>query len=216
MAKAFNFFSALKSHIFRKQSGYFFKHFVFYSLFYKNYHHDHNPHVFILWSMPRYTHALNFNYLSPSDIMILSNMLATFKIYYDKGGSFYDFYHFFLKRAGIYYNIVRKCYRVYFSTLSHGFVIGNGIHKKSNFKVLYKSYNPYLVMAQKKLNDRFNLDDVKESKKKKEEKTLEQSAIEKQKKILGNLKSWKEGLSINDETSITGKNNEVDDGDNNW
>lgn len=197
MASGFNFFGALKSHIFRKRGLYLFRHFVFYSLNYRNYHHDFNPHVFVMFSFPGKTHALNFNYLSAGDIFMATQMIIMFKRYYDRGGSWYAFYHLGIKVMPMFYNIIRKCYRTYFSTLAYGYVVGNGIWKKSEFKRLYMSRNPFLNRCQLTLNQVFDLDDVEKKKKEKASQTPA-SQIEQNKADLRNLRSWRTGLRGSD------------------
>jgi hypothetical protein len=78
---------------------------------YLNYKHDKFPLVFIMYSGPKYTHGLNIHYADDIDKQWLMRILVTLR----RGNQAMDgltFYRF-LKLNRI--NIIKKCYRVYFT-----------------------------------------------------------------------------------------------------
>lgn len=191
---SFNFVKALKSHYFRQKSTWFFNHFTFYAINYKNWHHDIHPIIFVMWCTPKYTHGLNINYLNYSELLIFFNyILPSFKNYYDKGGSWYIFYHLFIKRNRMFYNVIRKIYRTYRTILMYGYVVGNGIFPISNYKKIYMSMNIKFNLLQENFNKKFNLGNIQPQGIKEYPKHKEMQKII---GVLRNIKKWSEGITL--------------------
>lgn len=82
-----------------------------YKVNYLNFKNDPQPLIWVQYSGPKYTHALNLNYMDISDKQWFARMLSVLK----RGNQTMDgltFYRF-LKLNRI--NIIKKCYRVYFT-----------------------------------------------------------------------------------------------------
>lgn len=82
-----------------------------YKISYLNYKHDPQPLIWVQYSGPKYTHALNLNYADYSDKQWLARMIQLLRRSNQAmdGLSFYRF----IKLNRI--NLVKKCYRVYFT-----------------------------------------------------------------------------------------------------
>lgn len=190
---SFNFVKALRSHYYRKRSLWFFNHFTFYAVNYRNWHHDVHPIIFIMWCTPKYTHGLNINYLTNYEMLIFFNyILPSFKNYYDRGGSWYLFYHLYIKKFKPFYKIIRKIYRTYFSRQLYGFVVGNGIFPVKEYKKIYKSMNFIFNQYQQNFNKKFNLGSIEE---KKIVVVPKQKEMNKIIAVLRNVKKWTEGIN---------------------
>lgn len=90
---------------------------------YSNWKHDPQPLIFIMYSGQKYTHGININYMNRSDkawfgrslyLMKKANQILT-------GLSMYKY----LKIHR--YNIVKECYRVYFTSLLNMKLVGSGL-----------------------------------------------------------------------------------------
>jgi len=82
-----------------------------YKMQYLNYKNDPNPLVWVQYSGPKYTHALNLNYMDSMDKAWFLRILSVLK----RGNQAMDglIFYRFLKLNRI--NIIKKCYRVYFT-----------------------------------------------------------------------------------------------------
>ena len=116
---------------------------------YSNYKHDPNPLIFVLYSGIKYTHALNLNYLNFQEKQYLGRLIYALK----RGNQIIDGHSLYLVlKRDVYYTIVRKCYRTYFSNLimsprmvSAGFTPLN--------RLVYPYNDPFVVALNKYLNN---------------------------------------------------------------
>lgn len=95
----------------------------FYAGSYSNWKHDPTPLVFIMYSGPKHTHAINTHYLSRGDKEWLGRMLYLLK----KGNQIIDGYALYrlfkLRRM----SIVKTAYRIYFTSLLNMKLVGAGL-----------------------------------------------------------------------------------------
>lgn len=81
---------------------------------YSNYKHDPAPLILVLYSGVKYTHALNLNYLSTQEKQYLMRLIYALK----KGNQPVNTRAvYMLLKRDVYYSIVRKSYRTYFSNM---------------------------------------------------------------------------------------------------
>jgi len=99
-----------------EQYGFYYGH-------YANWKHDPNPLIFVMYSGPDYTHGINVHYMSSGDKQWFGRMLFLLK----KGGQVIDGLTMYrlLKLRRI--NIVKTCYRVYFTRLLNMKLAGAGL-----------------------------------------------------------------------------------------
>ena len=81
---------------------------------YANYKHDPSPLIFVLYSGIKYTDGLNLNYLNTQEKQYLGRLIYALK----RGNQVINGQALYLiLKRDVYYSIVRKCYRKYFSNL---------------------------------------------------------------------------------------------------
>lgn len=126
---------------------------------YTNYKHDPNPLILVLYSGVRYVHALNLNYLTPQDKAYLLRL-----IYQIKNGAqtinpriIYQI----LKRD-VYYTIVRKSYRKYFSNMIiNPYTVSNGW---TSFNLRLANFNdPFITELNRVLNARPQIQNIRQN-----------------------------------------------------
>ena len=115
---------------------------------YSNYKHDPAPLIFVLYSGIKYTHALNLNYLAPQEKQYIGRLIYAIK----RGNQIIDGHSLYMiLKRDVYYSIVRKCYRTYFSNLimnpkmvSAGFTPLN--------RLVYPYNDPFIVALNRYVN----------------------------------------------------------------
>ena len=91
---------------------------------YSNYKHDPNPLILVLYSGIKYTHALNLNYLTPQDKAYLLKLIYMLK---NSPQPVNPRNVYAVLKRDVYYSIVRKAYRTYFSNMIlHPMTMSNG------------------------------------------------------------------------------------------
>ena len=81
---------------------------------YTNYKHDPSPLIFVLYSGIKYTDGLNLNYLNHQEKQYLGRLIYALK----RGNQIINGRSLYLVlKRDVYYSIVRKCYRKYFSNM---------------------------------------------------------------------------------------------------
>lgn len=116
---------------------------------YSNYKHDPNPLIFVLYSGVKYTHALNLNYLNQQEKQYIGRLIYALR----RGNQIIDGHSLYMiLKRDVYYSIVRKCYRTYFSNLimnpkmvSAGFTPLN--------RLVYPYNDPFVVALNRYLNN---------------------------------------------------------------
>lgn len=117
---------------------------------YSNWKNDPNPLIWVQFSSPKYTHGINLNYLDNNDKKWLARAVYLIK----KGNQIMDprtFYKFIKLNR---YNVARKAYRLYFTSLiQQPKMVSSGITNLS--KLVYpfndafiKSLNNYISSQQ--------------------------------------------------------------------
>ena len=87
---------------------------TFVKMNYANYKHDPSPLIFVLYSGIKYTDGLNINYLNFQEKQYLGRLVYAMR----RGNQVIDGHSLYLiLKRDVYYSIVRKCYRKYFSNL---------------------------------------------------------------------------------------------------
>lgn len=115
---------------------------------YSNYKHDPNPLIFVLYSGIRYTHALNLNYLNQQEKQYIGRLIYALK----RGNQVIDgrTLYLILKRD-VYYSIVRKAYRKYFSNMIMNPRMVSAGYTPLN-RLVYPFNDPFVVSLNKYLN----------------------------------------------------------------
>ena len=97
---------------------------------YTNYKHDPSPLIFVLYSGIKYTDGLNLNYLNHQEKQYLGRLIYALK----RGNQVINGRSLYLVlKRDVYYSIVRKCYRKYFSNMI----------AKSSFKLRFPRMNSF-------------------------------------------------------------------------
>lgn len=108
---------------------------TFVKMNYANYKHDPSPLIFVLYSGIKYTDGLNINYLNFQEKQYLGRLVYALR----RGNQVIDGHSLYLiLKRDVYYSIVRKCYRKYFSNL-----IMNPRMVSSGFTPLNRLVYPY-------------------------------------------------------------------------
>lgn len=105
---------------------------------YKNWKHDPNPTAWIMYSDAKYTHAINLNYLNTNEKTWLIRTIYLIKKYQQQidGRIFYNM----LKAQQI--SIVKKAYRVYFTSLFDAKLVSAGITNME--KLVYSTKDSFI------------------------------------------------------------------------
>lgn len=105
---------------------------------YKNWKHDPNPLIWVQYSDARYTHGINLNYLDNSEKAWFIKTIYLIKKYQQQidGKTFYNL----LKQQKI--SIVKKAYRVYFTSMLDIKLVGAGITNME--KLTYRTNNRFI------------------------------------------------------------------------
>lgn len=125
--------------------------FVYGSFFfgkYLNWVHNPAPLIFCMYSGPKYTHGLNTHYMNYSDKQWLGKIIYLVA----KGKQIIDGYTLYKMLKIQRMNIVKTCYRVYFTSLCNYKLVGHGFnmhlassvyrHPDSWLKALNESTSP--------------------------------------------------------------------------
>lgn len=116
---------------------------------YSNYKHDPSPLIFVLYSGIKYTDALNLNYLGQQEKQYLGRLIYALK----RGNQIIDGHSLYLiLKRDVYYNIVRKCYRKYFSNLIMGPRMVSAGFTPLN-RLVYPYNDPFIVALNRYLNN---------------------------------------------------------------
>ena len=102
--------------------------FAFYYGHYSNWKHTPRPLIFVMYSGDVYTHGIAIQYMNRSDRAWFARVLYLLK----RGNQVMDglsMYRFLKSRR---YNIVRECYRVYFTSLFNARMVGAGLTDRQN------------------------------------------------------------------------------------
>ena len=90
---------------------------------YSNWKHDPNPQIFVMYSGPKYTHGINLHYASGSDKMWFGNLIYMVR----RGGQIIDGYTLYKLFKSQRINVVKTCYRVYFTNLLNMKLVSAGL-----------------------------------------------------------------------------------------
>jgi len=117
-----------------------------YTTTYTNWRHDPRPMIWVQYSGPKYTHAINIHYLNSYDKAWFANTIYIIK----KAGQVIDgrlFYSFLKMRRP---NIVRVAYRVYFTGLLNARLVSAGITPLD--KMVYTGFrDPWIAFLNQKI-----------------------------------------------------------------
>lgn len=113
---------------------------------YKNYKHDPNPLVFIMYSDKFYTHSLNIHYMSENDRQWFIKAIYMMKKYGQSMNGRYFYNYLKMQR----YSIVKACYRMYHTNLCNYKLVSAGITPLE--KMVYQSNEPFV----RRLNEAIN------------------------------------------------------------
>lgn len=116
-----------------------------YSTSYSNWKHDPQPQIFVMYSGPKHTHSINIHYMSYSDKMWFGNLIYMIR----RGGQIIDGYTLYKLFKSQRMNIIRTCYRVYFTNLLNAKLISAGLTPLN--KIIYTSSKDPFILA---LNER--------------------------------------------------------------
>jgi hypothetical protein len=116
---------------------------------YSNYKHDPNPLIFVLYSGVKYTHGLNLNYLNFQEKQYLGRLIYALK----RGNQVIDGHTLYLiLKRDVYYSLVRKCYRTYFSNLIMSPKMVSSGYTPLN-RLVYPYNDPFIVALNKYVNN---------------------------------------------------------------
>lgn len=128
-------------------TGFTSKNYIFGSIVYgsyRNYKRDPNPLVFVMWcgramNGQFYTHGINLHYLDGTELNWFSRNIFMIKKYQQNidGRTFYQY----LKTRMP--SIVKKAYRVYFTSLTDYKMVSAGITNYEKF--VYPSREPFII-----------------------------------------------------------------------
>ena len=106
---------------------------------YKNWKHDPNPVVWIQFSDAMHTHVINLNYLSNDEKAWFVKTVYLIKKYQQQidGRTFYNL----IKQQKI--SIIKKAYRIYFTNMFDGKLVGAGITNME--KLCYSTNNRFVT-----------------------------------------------------------------------
>lgn len=106
---------------------------------YSNWKHDRRPLIFCMYSGPKYTHGLNTHYMNYSDKMWFGRLIYTIV----KGKQVMDGFILYklLKQQRM--NIIRTCYRMYFTGMCSYKLVGQGLNTHL-YKMLYPHTDRWL------------------------------------------------------------------------
>jgi len=107
---------------------------------YSNWKHDPNPQIFVMYSGPKYTHGINLHYMSGSDKMWFGNLLYMIK----RGGQIIDGYTLYKLFKSQRINVVKTCYRVYFTNLLNMKLVSAGLTPLNKIAYTF-SKDPFII-----------------------------------------------------------------------
>jgi len=113
---------------------------------YSNWKHDPNPQIFVMYSGPKYTHAIQLHYMSYSDKMWFGNLLYMVK----RGGQIIDGYTLYKLFKSQKMNIIKTCYRVYFTNLLNMKLVSAGITPLNKIAYTF-SKDPFIISLNEKI-----------------------------------------------------------------
>jgi hypothetical protein len=115
---------------------------------YDNYKHDPAPLIFCMWSDQKHTHGLNIHYMDQGDREWLIKTIYMVRKYSQNidGRTLYNFIK--MQR----YNIVKKCYRMYFTSMCKYKMVSAGI--TSLDQLTYPSNEPFVRRLNEVINPR--------------------------------------------------------------
>lgn len=109
---------------------------------YTNWKHDINPHIWIQYSGPKYTHAINLNYLNYSDKAWFGRLIYSII----RGKQKIDPLTFYKMLKIQRMSVVKTAYRVYFTGMLKGKMISSGINQHLH-SMIYTRHKDQFIHA---------------------------------------------------------------------